>query len=121
MIKFNKILFLAILNVIAINLKSQPAGTVFQPGDFRDGVYDKENSSNRRLIPYTHLREGDVTWEKRVWRKLDMRERQNQQLYYPILPVNSRISLMQVMLKYVLTGQIIAFTDDEFLVPKELS
>ena len=119
MVKFKHVLFLAIFYIVALNVNAQQS--VFQPGDYRDGIYDKENSNNRRFIPYTHLREGDVTWEKRVWRKLDMREKQNQQLYYPVLPVTSRISLMQVMLKYVLSGQIIAFSDDEFLVPKELS
>lgn len=119
MINFRNILFLAVFYLLALNVKAQPG--VFQPGDYRDGIYDKENSNNRRFIPYTHLREGDVTWEKRVWRRLDMREKQNQQLYYPIDAVTSRISLMQVILKYVLAGQIIAFKEDEFLVPMELS
>jgi gliding motility associated protien GldN len=119
MINFKNILFLAAFALTAMSLKAQPG--VFQPGDYRDGIYDKENSNNRRFIPYTHLREADVTWEKRVWRKLDMREKQNQQLYYPIEAVTSRISLMQLVLKYVLAGQIIAFADEEFLQPYELS
>ncbi len=119
MINFKNMFFLAVFFITALNAKAQPG--VFQPGDYRDGIYDKENSVNRRFIPYTHLREGDVNWEKRVWRKLDMREKQNQQLYYPIEPNTSRISLMQLILKYVLTGQIIAFVDDEFLQPYELS
>jgi gliding motility associated protien GldN len=119
MIKFKHVLFLAIFYIIAIDVNAQQS--VFQPGDYRDGIYDKENSNNRRFIPYTHLREGDVTWEKRVWRRLDMREKQNQQLYYPITQVTSRISLMQVISKYVLAGQIIAFKDEEFLQPLELS
>ena len=118
MINFKSILFLAI-TLMALNVKAQPG--VFQPGDYRDGIYDKENSNNRRFIPYTHLREGDVNWEKRVWRKLDMREKQNQQLYYPTEAVTSRISLMQLVLKYVLSGQVIAFVDEEFLQPYELS
>src|ERR1044072_8488355 len=75
---------------------------------------------NRRFIPYTHLREADVAWEKRVWRKIDMREKQNQQLYYPKEQVVSRISLMQLISKYILSGQIIAFKDEEFLQPLEL-
>jgi gliding motility associated protien GldN len=119
MIRFKHVLFLAIFYIVALNVNAQQS--VFQPGDYRDGVYDKENSTNRRFIPYTHLREGDVTWEKRVWRRLDMREKQNQQLYYPVTQVTSRISLMQVMSKYILSGQIIAFADDEFLQPLDLS
>src|ERR1700752_2167550 len=119
MINFKNILFLAILSLLAINIKAQPG--VFQPGDYRDGIYDKENSVNRRYIPYTFLREGDVAWEKRVWRELDMREKQNQQLYYPTELVNGRISLFQLLSKYILSGDIIAFSDDEFLRPMEAS
>ena len=116
---FKSILFIAIIAFTAINIHAQPG--VFQPGDYRDGIYDKENSTNRRFIPYTHLREADVSWEKRVWRRLDMREKQNQQLYYPIEPVASRISFAQLLIKYILTGDIKAFKDEEFLVPLELS
>lgn len=93
--------------------------SIFQPGDYKDGVYDKENAVNRRLIPYTHLREGDVTWEKRIWRIIDVREKINQPLYFPIEPNVSRISIMQLITKYILSGQIIAFTEEEFMVPFE--
>lgn len=94
---------------------------VFQPGDYKDGVYDKENAVNRRFIPYTHLREGDVAWEKRVWRTIDIREKVNQPLYYPVDANVSRISIMQLMTKYIMSGQIIAFQDEEFTVPFEKS
>jgi gliding motility associated protien GldN len=94
---------------------------VFQPGDYRDGIYDKENAVNRRFIPYTHLREGDVTWEKRVWRELDMREKVNQPLYYPIELINGRMSLFQVLAKYILKGELMAFSDQEFLIPFEIT
>ncbi len=113
------ILFILGFVAISTSLKAQPG--VFQPGDYRDGIYDKENSVNRRFIPYTHLREGDVTWQKRVWRKLDMREKQNQQLYFPTEPLTSRISFIQVLIKYIVSGDIIAFSDEEFLSPFEPS
>ena len=50
------------------------------------GVYDKQNIGNRRQIPYTFLRESDVAWQKRIWRDIDLREKQNQPLYYPDEP-----------------------------------
>ncbi len=117
--KVANILFLAVSFFTAININAQPG--VFQPGDYRDGIYEKENTVNRRFIPYTHLREGDVTWEKRVWRELDMREKQNQQLYFPIENNTSRISYLQVLFKHILSGEIIAFGDEEFLTPYEPS
>jgi len=112
-----KKLFLAILTVLSLSSLAQQG--VFQPGDYRDGIYDKENAVNRRFIPYTHLREGDVTWEKRVWRELDMREKVNQTLYYPVELISGRMSLFQVLAKYILQDQIIAFGDEEFQIPLE--
>jgi gliding motility associated protien GldN len=90
---------------------------VFTPGDYKDGIYDKENAVNRNYIPYTHLREADVTWEKRVWRTIDVREKINQSMYYPITEVVSRKSLIQVITKSVLAGKVIAFSDEEFIDP----
>lgn len=110
----------AFLLIVSVNLFSQ-VGSVFQPGDFRDGIYDKENSVNRRFIPYTFLRQADVMWEKRVWREIDLREKINQPLYYPITEVNGRSSLLQVLKRALSSGEIIAFQDDEFLIPLTLA
>src|SRR6201987_343794 len=107
----------------SLNMSLAPAasytvpGGVFQPGDYADGIYTKENSTNKSFIPYTFLRESDVQWEKRIWRKIDMREKINQPLYYPTDFLTSRISFLQVITKYIFTDEIIAFGDDEFLNP----
>jgi gliding motility associated protien GldN len=96
---------------------------VFKPGDYRDGVYDKENSVNRRFIPYTFLREADVAYKKRIWRDIDLRDKINLPLYYPINYESSetRISLFQVLKRYALSGQIITFSDEQFLIPLQIS
>jgi gliding motility associated protien GldN len=114
---FKKIFVLILIVLLSNAVKSQQG--VFQPGDYKDGIYEKENANNRRFIPYTHLREGDVTWQKRVWRKIDIREKQNHPLYFPVTDVASRISFVQLMLKYISNGEIMAFSDEEFLIPYE--
>jgi gliding motility associated protien GldN len=81
------------------------------------GIYNKENIGSRRAISYTSLREGDVAWEKRIWRDIDLRERQNQPLYYPLEFNPCRSSLFQTITRQILNGNIIAFKDEEFLVP----
>jgi gliding motility associated protien GldN len=110
---------LSIVTLLLVSAAGFSQQSIFQPGDYKDGVYEKENTVNRRFIPYTHLREADVTWEKRIWREIDIREKTNQTFYFPVEPVVSRISFMQLVVKYILTGDIIAFREDEFLIPYE--
>ncbi len=62
-----------------------------------DGVYVQEHIPTKRAIQYTHLREADVMWSKRVWRYIDLREKQNHTLYYPLEPISDRMSLMDVI------------------------
>lgn len=85
-----------------------------------DGVYIKENTPTRRVIPYTHVREADVMWTKRVWRELDMREKLNHPLYYPVTPIAGRKSLFDVIKTGITEGTITAYgnaaLDDEFTV-----
>ena len=81
-----------------------------------DGVYVKEHYPTRKVIPYTHLREADVMWSTRIWRKLDLREKINQPLYYPTESIKNRRSLTQVMIEAVREGSLTAYDplDDEF-------
>jgi gliding motility associated protien GldN len=82
-----------------------------------DGVYVKEHTPERKVIPYTYLREADVQWSRRIWRRLDLREKKNHPLYFPIEKINNRKSVIQVILDGILVdGTITAYDgiDDEF-------
>lgn len=52
----------------------------------RDGIYDREIIRDRLILPYDHIREADVFWEKRVWRIIDVREKINLPFIYPKAP-----------------------------------
>lgn len=89
-----------------------------------DGPYVKEHTPTRKVVPYTHLREADVMWAKRIWRIIDLREKMNHPLYYPIEPINDRKSLFDIIKQALLVdGSITAYNpgplldDDEFKVP----
>ncbi|GAB4448669.1 MAG: gliding motility protein GldN [Bacteroidia bacterium] len=112
-----------ILLILSFFFNAQSQQGVFKPGDYRDGVYDKENSVNRRFIPYTYLREADVAYKKRIWREIDLRDKINLSLYYPINyeASETRISLFQVLKRYAISGQIITFSDEQFLIPLQIS
>ena len=88
-----------------------------------DGVYVQEHVPTKRVVQYTYLREADVMWSKRIWRIIDLREKQNQQLYYPLLPISDRMSLWDVIRQGVLNeGSITCYElgldlDDQFRFP----
>jgi len=68
----------------------------------QDGVVKKEHIMNRKPIPYAPVREADVMWKRRIWRMIDLREKINLPLYYPLNnDVNGLRSLTNVIYKAV--------------------
>jgi gliding motility associated protien GldN len=89
-----------------------------------DKPWIKENTPTRRVIPYTHVREADVMWHRRIWREIDLREKINHPLYYPTSPINDRKSLFDVIKEAVTvekTLQAYDPVDDEFTLPLTVS
>lgn len=84
-----------------------------------DKPWIKENTPTRRVVPYTHVREADVMWHRRVWRTIDLREKINHPLYYPIQEIEDRKSLFDVIRDAIEEGTITAYDEasDEFEMP----
>ncbi len=59
----------------------------------------------RNPVPLPYVREADVMWSKRVWQVIDLREKMNQTLYYPLTPLSSRKSLFDVIREGVLSKE----------------
>jgi len=91
-------LFLISLTSFAQN--DGTGGITLEP---RDGFYDKIHGENRRVVPYPHMRESDVTEAWRVWREIDFREKVNQVFYYPLTPTNGRKNYIDIMRSGILT------------------
>ncbi|MBC8172904.1 MAG: gliding motility protein GldN [Chitinophagales bacterium] len=70
----------------------------------RDGAYDKDLIVTREVLPYDHIREADVFWEKRVWRVIDFREKMNLPMAWPKNP------LMDYIYKLAVNGEITAYS-----------
>lgn len=88
-----------------------------------DGVYVKEHIPTKKVVPYEFVREADVTWSKRVWRVIDLREKFNHPLYYPLDDLRegngpdewvwkkntTRWSLWTVIRHHIITGDITVY------------
>lgn len=83
-----------------------------------DGVFIQEHIPTKRMIPYTNVREADAIWSRRVWQYIDLREKMNQTMYYPLDDVSpsgwvrnsSRWSLWTIIRQHVMNGDLRVFS-----------
>jgi gliding motility associated protien GldN len=85
-----------------------------------DDVVDKRLTNDKRLLPYDHVREADIFWEKRIWRVIDIREKMNLPFAYPERPFFS------ILMDAATGGEITVYSteDDKFsskLTPDEVA
>ena len=67
LIKIGTLLLVGVLLTAGLSLSAQDLKVLDKP-------WVKENTPTRRVIPYTHVREQDVMWHRRIWREIDLRE-----------------------------------------------
>lgn len=85
-----------------------------------DGAYVKEHNPTRQVVPYPHLRQADVMWSKRIWEYIDLKQKINFPLYFPLDKKIDRYSLWDVIYKALVEdGSLTAYElgatfDDEF-------
>lgn len=73
------IFVIIMLSAFALQLQAQVLDPVLGPR-----AWKKENVGQREAIVLTHIREADVMWSERIWRELDLRQKINQKLYFPL-------------------------------------
>ncbi len=82
-----------------------------------DGAYMRENTVERTYVPYQNIREADAMYSKKVLRVVELREKQNHPLYFPIKrmtysagpgvqPQRSRVNLLYLMYNIGIMGEM---------------
>lgn len=111
-------------NIFVLLIGVVLSGMVLSPvkgQDVKKEVYDKVNIPFKKPIPYPDVREADIMWSKVVWRMVDLREKQNLPLYYPLTPIGERMSLISLLLYGIDNESLTVYnptsTFDEFKVP----
>ena len=118
-----KIRILLLLLIVAVDTHAQDSLWNFGPPNLTatgqiNGSWLNENVLTKRAIPYPNVREADVLWSKRIWRALDMREKLNHTIYYPLDKVTpcgwirnaDRWSLWTIIRKHVMNGDLQVFS-----------
>ncbi|MDX1445868.1 gliding motility protein GldN [Lishizhenia sp.] len=109
---------LCLVGSVAAQVDAGPLHTRPETGII-DGVYIQTNIPTKRLIPYEYVREADVIWSKRVWRTIDLREKMNHTLYYPLDEFDSegnwirnasRWSLWTIIRTGILAGNLTVYS-----------
>lgn len=88
----------------------------WRPSLVRDGAIDRVPHVTR-VIPWSPIRENDVLWKKRVWREIDVREKQNVAFRYPGDEYTGGGYFIEILMDAVKKGKIkaySAFNDDRF-------
>jgi gliding motility associated protien GldN len=76
-----------------------------------DGAWIKEHNKTKKVVPYPFIREADVMWSRRIWQDIDVREKMNLPLYYPLEEANGMKSLFDVIRDALLVeGSITAYS-----------
>lgn len=103
----------------AIFGSSSANAQVLTPED--DGIIPDppKHYHHNMVFPYPFIREADIMWSTRHWERIDIRQKMNHHLYYPIQEVPDRKSLYDVLLDGILEEQTIVevFADDRFEIP----
>ena len=104
-------------------IKEINGGPVNVPTDgIIDGVFIQEHIPTKRMIPYEYVREADAIWSRRVFEYIDLREKINHTMYYPLDEIfegvngeewvknATRHSLWTIIRQHVLSGDLRVFS-----------
>jgi gliding motility associated protien GldN len=112
------IIAIALITSFMGSLGSAEAQTVL------DGAWIKEHNKTKKVVQYPFIREADVMWARRIWQDIDLRQKMNLPLYYPLEESNGMKSLFDVIRDALLVeGSITAYgtgvtgLEDDFRTP----
>jgi gliding motility associated protien GldN len=93
----------------------EAVNTAWKPSLVKDGVYDR-TPHTMKALDWQPVREADILWKKRVWREIDVREKQNVAFRYPGDENTGGGYFIEILMDAIKKGKIKAYSnfDDRF-------
>jgi gliding motility associated protien GldN len=100
------------------NVNAEGVNSTWKPSLVKDGVIDVVPHVNRSL-DFSSIREVDAAWKRRVWRQIDVRQKQNQAFTYVGDEYSGGGAFIEILLDAVKKGKVSAYNtfDDRFTEP----
>ncbi len=115
-------LLLSIFAIIQLNTNAQSCfcgKTNISEAGIIDGPAAIDNIATKRVIPLEYVREADVIWSKKTYSYIDLRQKINQPLYYPLDEItasgawirdNKNVSLWSIIRCNVFSGDLTIYS-----------
>lgn len=84
-------------------------------GEVINDIVKERMIMDKRVLPYDHIREADILWEKWVWRVIDIREKMNLSFAYP------KRRFVTILMEAAQNGELQVFQDEDFSRPFDTS
>lgn len=91
------------------------------PSDIGKKTAQQLAVDNDKPLEYGYIDDRDIVWSKVVWEYIDLNERINLPLYYPVDTINvsiNRRSLFDTLLRGIKSGEITEIYDDSYFTAK---
>ena len=75
---------------------------------YMDDIVDRNLVPEQRFLSYEPIRESDITWQKRIWRVIDVREKMNLPFMYP------NRAFFQILIEAASKGDMKIFKEEDF-------
>jgi gliding motility associated protien GldN len=119
-------IFIATLATVAISASSFAQTNLLNakaPDQVGVKTAQQIEADNDQPLNYGYIDDRDILWSKTVWEKIDLDERINFPLYYPIDTINigaDRRSLYHIFMKHLRRGDIEVYSDSYFTEKRTL-
>ncbi len=94
--------------------KKEYVNTDWRPSLVPDGMIDRVENRVNRTMEWHTIREIDIAYKRRLWRRLDVKEKQNMPFIYEGDEYTGGGAFIEILIDAVKRGKIRAFQDDRF-------